>query len=94
MFLAGYSINVLTLSALAIAFGLLVDGAVVVMEAIAYRRRRGMPPLEAAAAGAREVAMPILGGILTTLVAFVPLLASEGSFASTTGPSPSPLPPP
>ncbi len=78
VFLAGYSINVLTLSALAIAFGLLVDGAVVVMEAIAYRRRRGMPPLEAAAAGAREVAMPILGGILTTLVAFVPLLASEG----------------
>jgi len=78
VFLAGYSINVLTLSALAIAFGLLVDGAVVVMEAIAYRRRQGMNPLEAAAVGAREVAMPVLGGILTTLVAFVPLLASEG----------------
>ena len=78
VFLVGYSINVLTLSALAIAFGLLVDGAVVVMEAIAYRRRQGMSPLEAAALGAREVAMPVLGGILTTLVALVPLLASEG----------------
>jgi len=78
VFLAGYSINVLTLSALAIAFGLLVDGAVVVMEAIAYRRRQGMGAIEAAATGAREVAMPVLGGILTTLVAFVPLLASEG----------------
>ncbi|MCK5785023.1 MAG: efflux RND transporter permease subunit [Candidatus Sabulitectum sp.] len=78
VFLAGYSINVLTLSALAIAFGLLVDGAVVVMEAIAYRRRQGMTPLKAAAQGAREVAMPVLGGILTTLVALVPLLASEG----------------
>ena len=78
VFLAGYSINVLTLSALAIAFGLLVDGAVVVMEAIAYRRRQGMTALEAAGTGAREVAMPVLGGILTTLVAFVPLLASEG----------------
>lgn len=78
VFLAGYSINVLTLSALAIAFGLLVDGAVVVMEAIAYRRRQGMNALEAAAVGAKEVAMPVLGGILTTLVAFVPLLASEG----------------
>jgi len=78
VFLAGYSINVLTLSALAIAFGLLVDGAVVVMEAIAYRRRQGMNAIEAAATGAKEVAMPVLGGILTTLVALVPLLASEG----------------
>jgi HAE1 family hydrophobic/amphiphilic exporter-1 len=78
VFLAGYSINVLTLSALAIAFGLLVDGAIVVMEGIAYRRRQGMSPLDSAALGAREVAMPVLGGILTTLVAFVPLLASEG----------------
>jgi len=78
VFLAGYTINVLTLSALAIAFGLLVDGAVVVLEGIAYRRRQGMSPLEAAGVGAREVAVPILGGILTTLVALVPLLASEG----------------
>jgi len=78
VFLAGYTINVLTLSALAIAFGLLVDGAVVVLEGIAYRRRQGMPPMEAAGVGAREVAVPILGGILTTLVALVPLLASEG----------------
>ncbi|PIE52596.1 hypothetical protein CSA37_05795 [Candidatus Fermentibacteria bacterium] len=78
VFLAGYSINVLTLSALAIAFGLLVDGAVVVMEAISFRRRQGMSALQAAGTGAGEVAVPVLGGILTTLVAFVPLLASEG----------------
>ena len=78
VYLVGYTINVLTLSALAIAFGLLVDGAVVVMEAIGYNRRIGKPPLEAARLGAREVAMPILGGILTTLVVFVPILASEG----------------
>lgn len=78
VFLAGYTINVLTLSALAIAFGLLVDGAVVVLEGIAYRRRQGMSPMEAASVGAREVSVPILGGILTTLVALVPLLASEG----------------
>jgi HAE1 family hydrophobic/amphiphilic exporter-1 len=78
VYLAGYSINVLTLSALAIAFGLLVDGAVVVMESIAFQRRQGNPPLEAAMTGATSVSMPILGGILTTMVAFVPLLASEG----------------
>lgn len=78
VYLAGYTINVLTLSALAVAFGLLVDGAVVVLEAVAFRRRAGVEPVEAAAKGAREVALPILGGILTTLVAFVPLLASEG----------------
>lgn len=78
VYLAGYSINVLTLSALAIAFGLLVDGAVVVLEAIGFRRRQGLSPIEAAGVGAKEVAMPILGGILTTMVAFVPLLASEG----------------
>jgi HAE1 family hydrophobic/amphiphilic exporter-1 len=78
VYLAGYSINVLTLSALAIAFGLLVDGAVVVLEAIGFRRRQGLSPMEAAGIGAKEVAMPILGGILTTMVALVPLLASEG----------------
>ncbi len=78
VYLAGYSINVLTLSALAIAFGLLVDGAVVVLEAIGYRRRHGASPMEAARVGAKEVALPILGGILTTMVALVPLLASEG----------------
>ncbi len=78
VFLAGYTVNVLTLSALAIAFGLLVDGAVVVLEAIAYRRRQGMQLQEAAGAGARDVAVPVLGGILTTLVALVPLLASDG----------------
>ncbi|NOQ22282.1 MAG: MMPL family transporter [Candidatus Aegiribacteria sp.] len=78
VYLAGFSINILTLSALAIAFGLLVDGAVVVLEAIGFRRRHGMSPMEAARIGAKEVAMPILGGILTTMVALVPLLASEG----------------
>lgn len=78
VYLAGYTINVLTLSALAIAFGLLVDGAVVVLESVAYRRRHGDSPLRAAGGGAREVALPILGGVLTTMVAFVPLLASEG----------------
>ncbi len=78
VYLAGYTVNVLTLSALAVAFGLLVDGAVVVMEAIAFRRRLGLAPLDAATQGVREVALPILGGILTTLFAFIPLLASEG----------------
>ena len=78
VYLAGFSINVLTLSALAIAFGLLVDGAVVVLEAIGFRRRQGMSPMEAARVGAKEVAIPILGGILTTMVALVPILASEG----------------
>ncbi len=78
VYIAGYSINVLTLSALAIAFGLLVDGAVVVMESIAFQRRLGKSPMEAAMTGATMVSMPILGGILTTMVALVPLLASEG----------------
>jgi len=78
VYLAGYSINVLTLSALAIAFGLLVDGAVVVLESIGYQRRLGKSPIRAASIGAREVALPILGGILTTMVALVPILSSEG----------------
>jgi len=78
VFLAGYSINILTISALAIAFGLLVDGAVVVLESIGYHRRKGLPPIEAARIGAEEVAIPIFGGILTTVIALVPLLTSEG----------------
>lgn len=78
VYLIGYSINMLTLAALAIAFGLLVDGAVVVLEAIAFRRRQGILPIEAAEKGVKDVALPILGGILTTMVALIPLLASEG----------------
>ncbi len=77
MYWAGLSVNILTITALALGFGLLVDGAVVVTEAMAALRREGMAPLEAGAEAVRRVASPIAGSILTTIAALVPLVASQ-----------------
>ena len=78
LYVAGISINVLTLTALAMGFGLLVDGAVVVTEKVAALRREGRSPLEAAEGGAGQVRAAIGASTLTTIAAFVPLIASQG----------------
>jgi multidrug efflux pump subunit AcrB len=77
MYWAGVSVNILTITALALGFGLLVDGAVVVTEAMASLRRQGLAPLDAAVGGVRRVASPVAGSILTTVAALVPLVASQ-----------------
>ncbi|MBN1426553.1 efflux RND transporter permease subunit [Candidatus Fermentibacteria bacterium] len=79
MYWAGISVNVLTITALALGFGLLVDGAIVVTEAVAIHRRGGASPLRSSVQSVRTVAAPIAGSILTTAVALGPLVASQGT---------------
>ncbi len=72
--LADLSINSITIFAMFMLVGIVVDDAVVVGENIAVERAKGKSPLEAAIAGARGVVGPITIGVLTTIVAFIPFL--------------------
>ena len=72
--LSGLTLNMGTLFALFLLIGIVVDDAVVVGESIAAERERGKGALDAAISGARAVVGPITVGVLTTMLAFVPLL--------------------
>ncbi|MEM7139236.1 MAG: efflux RND transporter permease subunit [Myxococcota bacterium] len=72
------SINMLSLFAFIVTLGMVVDDAIVVGEAIHQKRSEGKGRLEAAIEGAREVASPVLFAILTSCVAFMPLLFIPG----------------
>jgi len=72
------TVDVLSLFAMIMALGMLVDDAVVVSENVYRLYERGVPPLEAAVQGTREVIVPVLGSVATTLAAFLPLLLGEG----------------
>lgn len=73
MYFLDISLNVLSMMGLMLAVGMLVDNAVVVSESI-YRERERRPEQPAAAAGegARQVAMPVAAGTLTTIIVFLP----------------------
>lgn len=72
------SINMLTMFAFIITLGMVVDDAIVVGEAIYKGKTEGMSPLDAAVAGVKDVAHPVVFSILTTCVAFAPLLFVPG----------------
>lgn len=76
--LVGSTLNLTVLLGIVIALGMVVDDAVVVVEAIYYRMNRGQPALEAAIDGVAEVAKPVLSAILTTVAAFLPLMLLPG----------------
>ncbi|MEE4354191.1 MAG: efflux RND transporter permease subunit [Desulfatiglans sp.] len=78
MYLMDYSINMMTLFALIIAIGMVVDNAVVVLENIARHREEGESATEGAVFGTSEVAMAITASTLTTLCIFFPLLFVKG----------------
>lgn len=75
---ANASINMVTLFALIVTLGMVVDDAIIVAENIHSKRLEGMPPLQAAIEGAREMAVPVTFSILTTCAAFAPLLFIPG----------------
>ncbi len=75
----GVSINMISLFAFLVVLGIVVDDAIVVGENVFEYRQRGMKPLAAAIAGAREMARPVTFSILTTIIAFVPLLFIPGT---------------
>jgi multidrug efflux pump subunit AcrB len=74
----GYSINMLTMVALLIAIGLIMDDSIVIAENIARHRQRGLKPLEAAVTGAREVSLGVLSSFATSVCVFTPLAFLEG----------------
>jgi len=82
MYFLGLTFNVITLSALIVGIGMLVDNSIVVLEAIDLRRRQGMSPAEASIAGAKEVGLAITVATTTTIIVFLPLIFTEQSSAS------------
>ena len=74
----GVSINMISMFAFLVVLGIVVDDAIVVGENIYEYRQRGMGLLEAAIQGARDIAGPVTFSILSTIVAFVPLLFVPG----------------
>ncbi|MBL8666292.1 MAG: efflux RND transporter permease subunit [Rhodospirillales bacterium] len=78
MYLLGYSLNNLSLMALAIATGFVVDDAVVVLENISRHLEEGMPRLQAALIGAREVGFTVLSMSLSLVSVFIPILLMGG----------------
>lgn len=75
---ADLSLNIISLSGLTLAVGLVVDDAVVVLENIFRFREEGKGRKDAAIMGAKEVAMPVVISTLTTLVVFLPILFVPG----------------
>jgi multidrug efflux pump len=69
----GYSINLLTLLALVLAIGLVVDDAIVVVENIHRHIEEGSPPFEAALQGAREIAVPVISMTITLAAVYAPI---------------------
>jgi HAE1 family hydrophobic/amphiphilic exporter-1 len=78
MYGLGLTLNILTITALALAIGLLVDNAIVVSESIARKMEEDMPRFEAALEGTNEVIGALLGATLTTLGVFVPIIGLTG----------------
>ena len=78
IYFSGLTLNLLTLMGLAMGFGLVVDNAIVVLENIYRRRRRGEAAEVAADRGAREVVLPILAATCTTVVVLVPFVYLQG----------------
>lgn len=85
MGLFGLSINMITMVALLLALGLLVDDAIVIAENVAARIERGQRALDAAIEGAREVAPGILASFVTTCAIFGPLAFLSGEIGKVLG---------
>jgi len=78
MYLAGFSINNLSLMALTIATGFVVDDAIVVLENVQRHIERGVDPFRAAVLGAREVGFTVLSMSLSLIAVFIPILLLGG----------------
>jgi len=80
----GITANVMSIFGFIIVVGLVVDDAIVTSENIYTKLRENIDPLDAAVDGAKEVAVPVTFGILTTIVAFLPLLFFTGFYGNYT----------
>lgn len=78
MYFSGVSLNMISLSGLALGVGMLVDNSIVVMENIYRLRGEGMPAAKAAVKGAKQVAGAIAASTLTTVCVFLPIVFTQG----------------
>jgi HAE1 family hydrophobic/amphiphilic exporter-1 len=78
MWLAGYTINTNTLASLAVAIGMVVDNAIVVVDNVYRHRQRGQKPKEAAIYGTNEVGVAVMASTLTTIAIFAPIMFVGG----------------
>lgn len=78
MYLAGFSINVLSMLAIVLSVGLVVDDAIVMTENIYIRVERGMKPKEAGIEGAKEIFFAIISTTITLVAVFFPIVFMDG----------------
>lgn len=78
MYLMGFSVNVLTLLAIVLATGLVVDDGIVVTENIFKKVEEGMSPIEASIKGANEILIPVISISITLAAVFLPVIFLEG----------------
>lgn len=78
MYLAGFSINVLSMLAVVLAVGLVVDDAIVVTENIYVRIEKGMSPKEAGIEGSKEIFFAVISTTITLVAVFFPIVFLEG----------------
>ena len=79
LYLCGFSINVLTLLAMVLAIGLVVDDAIVIVENIYHKIEGGMTPRQAAVAGTNEIFFAVIATSVVLMAVFVPVLALGGT---------------
>jgi multidrug efflux pump len=78
MYISGFTINVLTLLAIVLSIGLVVDDAIVMMENIYVKIEQGMTPFEAGIKGANEIFFAIISTTITLVAVFIPIVFLEG----------------
>ena len=78
MYIAGFTINVLTLLAIVLSIGLVVDDAIVMMENIYVKIEQGMTPFEAGLKGSNEIFFAIIATTITLVAVFIPIVFLEG----------------
>jgi len=78
MYIAGFSINILTLLAVVLAIGLVVDDAIVVMENIYAKIEKGMSPKEASLEGSKEIFFAVIATTVTLVAVFFPIVFLQG----------------
>ena len=79
MYVAGFSINVLTMLAVVLSVGLVVDDAIVMTENIYIRIERGMKPFDAGIEGAKEIFFAVISTTVTLVAVFLPIVFMEGT---------------
>lgn len=81
-FIAGISINIISLSGLALGLGMLIDNAIIVLDNISAKRKDGFSLTDSCVLGVKEVSSPLISSVLTTLAVFVPLVFLHGMSGS------------